>query len=78
MKSWNELSGLEVENRRAMRMRYSKENILFHFNRYNTIVDGSTIFAKERQGLPLSHEEQKASANLNAVQSLMHRVEITH
>jgi len=76
MKTWNELSGLEVENRMAKRLLYSNENLLFRFNRYNTIVDGGTIFAKERKGLPLPPEEQKASANLHAIQSLMRRVEM--
>jgi len=78
IKSWNALSGLEVENRRYKKLLYSQENLLFHFHRYNTVVGGNTIFAKEQQDLPLSHQEQNALANLHAVQSLMRRVERTH
>jgi len=77
MKSWDALSGLEVENRRYKTLLYSRENLLLRFHRYNTVVGGNTIFAKEQQGLPLSHQEQKASKNLHAVLSLMHRVERT-
>lgn len=74
MKSWNELSDLEVENRVFMKFLYCLGDLLSGFNCYNTLIDGDTILEKERRGLPLSDTEQRASENLQAIKSLMSRV----
>jgi hypothetical protein len=77
MKSWHELSDLEIENRMFKRLLYSVENLLSTFHRYNVAVNGSLILEKEQKGLHLSLAEQNASMDLHALLCLMRRVEST-
>lgn len=77
MKSWDELSDLEMDNRMYKRLLYSVENLLSNFHRYNAAVNGSLILEKELRGLQLSHADQNASIDLHALLDLMRRVENT-
>jgi len=60
IKSWDQLSRLEVMHRCYMKMLFSEESVAAAYDIYNVRIDGDILLRMKEEGEPLSREQKQS------------------